>query len=130
MSEMPPDISYVKFVRDPEIMTPVVNEATQGVWARYEVVNIGTAPTTGADVVSLAVCFSGTVIHDQEHALDNPVLDANGGSYQGTVHFGLDDLRFPGEWEMVIQVNRPGSGQGISDVAHLPFTVEGAASSG
>jgi hypothetical protein len=127
MSE-PEDICYVKFLST-EVVTPVANDATQGVWAKYEVVNVGTAPTDHEHSVSVAVCFSNTVIHDRDHRLDSPTLEPNGGSYEGTVHFPLDELPWVGEWEMVFQVNQ-GINRGISDSAHVPFAVEHLTPSG
>jgi len=122
MSEVPHDISYVKILKV-ELLTPAASEHSQGLWGEYEVVNIGTAPTTDGDVVAAAVCFSGTVIHSKEHRLDNPVLEPNGGSFKGTFHFPWDQLPYGGDWELVLQVDRPGIGE-TSDAEHHPFTVD------
>lgn len=120
MSEMPQDIPYLK-ITSSEMVTPAVTPATLGVWARYEVVNIGTAPTDHDHDVSWAVGFSGAQIFGDVHKFDSPVA-ANGGSYQGAIHVGPEHLQFEGEWELVIQCDL-GINQGISDAVHLPFTV-------
>lgn len=122
MSEAVEDISYVKFLST-EVVTPVANEATHGVWGTYEIVNIGTAPTDGEHSVSVFIGYSGAQWRDSTRDLNDPVLDANGGSYRGTAHFPLEDLPWAGEWQMSFQVNR-GVNQGITDVVHMPFTVE------
>jgi hypothetical protein len=116
MSEAPQDIAYLKFTSS-EIVTPAVTPKTLGVWARYEVVNIGTAPTTDEHDMSWGVAYSGAEIFGDFHKLDPP-LAANGGSYQGTIHVGPEHLQFEGDWELVIQCDL-----GINDSVHLPFTV-------
>ena len=123
MTETLEDICYVKFLGTPECVTPVVTEATQGVWGTYEIVNIGTAPTTGEHSVSVFISYQGAQWRDRTHDLDNPVLEANGGAFQGTAHFPMEDLPWPGEWYMTFQVNR-GVNEGITDVVHVPFTVQ------
>ena len=123
MTETVEDIAFVKFYGMPEVVTPVASEATHGVWGRYEIVNMGTAPTDGEMSVSVDLCYQNTQFTYQSHALDNPVLEANGGSYQGTVHFPLDQMPWPGEWEMGFQVNL-GFNKGISDSIAVPFRVE------
>jgi hypothetical protein len=123
MSEELEDICYVKFVST-EIVTPVANDATQGLWATYEVVNIGTAPTDHEHSVAVGPCFSNTSIGDgRDHRLDDPILEANGGSYKGTVHFPMDELPWEGDWELSFMVC-VGVNKGISDSASLPFKVE------
>jgi hypothetical protein len=124
MSEEIEDIPYVKFLST-EVLTPVANEATLGVWGEYEIVNIGTAPTTGELSVTVFIGHSGATWKYQSRDLDDPVLDANGGSYKGTVHFPLDQLPWPGDWDMGFQVNL-GINKGISDHVGVPFKVEHA----
>lgn len=123
MTETVEDIALVKFLGTPEVVTPVANEATHGVWARYEIVNMGTAPTDGELSVSVHLCYSNAQVTYQSRNLDDPVLEANGGSYQGTVHFPLDQMPWPGDWEMGFQINL-GINKGISDSVDVPFTVE------
>ena len=123
MTETVEDIAFVKFYGVPEVVTPVANEATQGVWGRYEIVNMGTASTDAELSVSVHLCYRGAVVTYQSHNLDNPVVEANGGSYQGTVHFPLDQMPWTGDWEMGFQVNL-GINKGISDSVDVPFQVE------
>ena len=123
MTETVEDIALVKFLGAPEVLTPEANEATHGVWGRYEIVNLGTAPTTGELSVTAFVCYSNAVVKYQSRDLDDPVLEANGGSYQGTVHFPLDDLPWPGDWAMDFQINL-GTNKGISDGCSVPFRVQ------
>ncbi len=115
-----PDICYLKFTSS-EILTPAVSPKTLGVWARYEAVNIGTAPTDDDHDASWGVAFSGTQVFGDTHKFDPPIAP-NGGSYQGTIHVGPEHLQFAGDWELVIQFDL-GINQGISDAVHLPFTV-------
>jgi len=120
VAEMPQDIAYLK-ITSAELVTPAVTPSTLGVWARYEVVNIGTAPTDADHDVAWAVGYSGAAMFTGEHDFDPPVA-ANGGSYQGTIHVGPEHLQFEGDWELVIQCDL-GINKGISDSVHLPFTV-------
>jgi hypothetical protein len=120
VAEMPENICYLK-ITSAEVVTPVVTPATLGLWARYEVVNIGTAPSDHDHDVSWGVAFSGTEIHGDNHQFDPPI-EANGGSYQGNVHVRPEYLQFEGQWELVIQCDL-GINRGISDSVHLPFMV-------
>jgi hypothetical protein len=120
VSEAPQDIAYLK-ITSSEVVTPHVTPSTLGVWARYEVVNIGTAPTDHDQDVSWGAGFSGAEIAGGSHQFDPP-LEANGGSYSGTIQIGPEHLQFEGDWELVIQCDL-GINKGISDSVHLPFTV-------
>jgi hypothetical protein len=122
MSEAPQDIAYLKFTAS-EIVTPHVTPSTLGVWATYEVVNIGTAPTDGDHDVTWGAGFMGAAMPGAEgsHKFDPP-LEANGGSYRGTINIAPEHLQFEGDWELVIQCDL-GINKGISDSVHLPFTV-------
>jgi hypothetical protein len=124
MSETPQDISFVKFLDTPQLVTPVVTEASQGLWATYDVVNVGTAPSTAEDSVSAAVTYQGAVVQQTEQRFDNPVLEANGGSHRGNIHVPFETFQYEGQWQLIVQVNRPGYNQGISDAETLGFTVE------
>lgn len=117
---MPADIAYVKFVSN-ENLTAAVTPSTQGCWARYEVVNIGTAPTDDEHTIGYGVSLEGTVMYTETHRF-SPPLEPNGGSYQGTIHIAPDHLRFEGNWELWIQCDL-GINKGISDEVSMPFTV-------
>jgi hypothetical protein len=120
MSEAPQDIAYVKLTSS-QVVTPEVTPTTQGVWAEYEVVNIGTAPTDHDHDISWGVAYMGAQMFGDSHQFD-PALEANGGSYKGAVHVGMEHLQFEGDWELVIQCDL-GINKGISDSVHLPFKV-------
>jgi hypothetical protein len=120
MDETAQDIAYLKIV-SAEVVTPVATAETLGVWGTYEVVNIGTAPTSHDDSVTVFVCYQGAQIHYVTHEFD-PVVEANGGSRAGNFHCAFDALQYPGEWELTIQINRR-INQGISDAITIPFTV-------
>jgi hypothetical protein len=123
MSETIEDTCLVKFLCDPEVVTPVASDATQGAWGSYEIVNLGTAATTGEHSISVFISYSGAQWRDSTRKLDDPVLEANGGSYKGAAHFRMDELPWAGDWVMSFQVNR-GVNEGITDVVHVPFRVE------
>jgi hypothetical protein len=123
MSEVPQDIPYLK-LSSTELITPVVTQSTDGLWATYEVVNIGTAPTTNEDLVFATAVYSNTQIFNAEHRFDNPVLPPNGGSHRGTVHVHGDHLKVNGDWELIIAISAKGIGQGFTDEARLPFQVD------
>jgi hypothetical protein len=120
MSEAPQDIAYLK-ITSSEILTPHVTPSTHGVWARYEVVNIGTAPTDHDHDIGWGVSYQGAQVTSDLHTFEPP-LEANGGSYQGTINIGPEHLQFEGDWELFVQCNL-GINQGISDSVNLPFTV-------
>jgi hypothetical protein len=117
------DIPLVKFTSS-EMVTPAVTPETQGAWARYEVINMGTAPTDHDHNLSWGAAFSGTVLAEDTHDFAPP-LEPNGGTCSGAIHVPPDKLAFEGDWELVIQLDL-GVNQGISDVVHLPFTVSHA----
>ena len=64
MTETVEDIAFVKFYGVPEVVTPVANEATQGVWGRYEIVNMGTASTDAELSVSVVAPAPKRTRHD------------------------------------------------------------------
>jgi hypothetical protein len=124
MDEEAQDIPYLKII-SAEVVTPVVTAETMGVWGTYEVVNIGTAPTTHEDSVTVFVCYQGAQIHYISHEFD-PVVEANGGSREGNFHCNFDALPYPGDWELTVQINR-GINKGTSDAVNIPFQVVHAA---
>jgi hypothetical protein len=124
MDEEAQDMPYLKFL-SAEVVTPVVTVETAGVWGTYEVVNIGTAPTTREDSVTAFVSYRGAQIHYVTHEFE-PVVEANGGSRKGNFHCGFEALPYPGDWELSLQINR-GINKGISDVVTIPFQVVQAA---
>src|SRR4051794_10770500 len=117
MDEEAQDMPYLKFL-SAEVVTPLVTVETAGVWGTYEVVNIGTAPTTGEDSVRAFVSYQGAQIHYVTHEFD-PVVEANGGSRKGNFHCAFDGLPYPGDWALSVQINR-GIDKGISDVVTIP----------
>lgn len=123
VSEVPHDIPYLKFSAT-EVVTTRVTEATNGLWATYEIVNIGTAPTTAEDMVIGAACFQGTQVHTAEHHFDNPVIAANGGSHKGTLHFEAHTVGINGDWELYFGIPAKEIGGGFIDDSRLPFKVD------
>src|SRR5262245_36529320 len=122
MTETVEDIALVKFLST-TVLTPVANETTNGAWGEFEIVNLGTAPTNGELAVTVFISHLGAQVKYQTRDLDDPVVGANGGSARGTVHFPLDQLPWPGDWEMSFQISL-GINKGISDDARYPFRVE------
>jgi hypothetical protein len=123
VSEAPHDIPYMKFVST-EVITTTVTPTTDGLWATYEVVNIGTAPTTIDDIVIGAACFQGAQVHTAEHRFDNPVIAPNGGSHRGSLHFESHIVGVNGDWELYFGIPAKEYGGGFIDEARLPFKVE------
>jgi hypothetical protein len=115
------DIPFLKFL-SAEVLTPTVSPRTLGVWARYDIVNMGTAPSTDEIDVSWGLGHSGAIFAEGRHKFDPPVA-ANGGSYNGTINMEGHHMQFAGDWVLEIQIDL-GMNKGISDSVTLPFTVE------
>jgi hypothetical protein len=122
MSEAPQDIPLLK-LSGAQLASPEVTPSTDGLWATYEVTNIGTAPTTHEDMVCASAIYSNTQVFNAEHHFDNPVIAPNGGSHRGTVHVHADHMKINGDWELWIAIPNKGIGQGYIDEITLPFKV-------
>jgi len=122
MSEEPTDIPLMEFVST-ELITATVTHDTNGLWATYEVVNMGTAPTDREDLVMAAVIYQGTQLHSAEHRFDDPVLAPNGGSHKGSIHIHPEHLPIDGDWELYIAIPNKGIGEGFRCDARYPFKV-------
>ncbi len=113
-------IPLVKFSGTPQVNTPLA--AGADFLAVYEVVNMGTGPTTSADDVWCSVAMQNSVVHQAQFKLDSPPLEANGGSHTGSVHFDAHYFGIAGDWEAIFSIN---NAQGGSDETRVPFKVEG-----
>ncbi len=113
------DIPFVKFTGDPEVLTPSIT-AGKDFYASYEVVNMGTAPTTAKDQVWGSAIIYNTVVNQAHRDLDNPVLAPNGGSHKGMCHIPGWKLA-AGDWQIDFAVTNA-AGQD-ADEAKASFTV-------
>lgn len=116
-------VPLVKFSGTPVVATPLDNGAA--FHAAYEVVNMGTAPTTAQDEVWCSVMFQNAMVHQDKLNLDNPVVEANGGSHKGSVRFDGHYFKMAGDWEAWFSITNAANEN--ADEATVPFKVEAAA---
>jgi Domain of unknown function (DUF4157) len=116
------DIPFVKFTGDPQVMTTDIKTGSgRDFYATYEILNMGTAPTTVQDQVWSSGIFSGTVISQSHLNLDKPVVGPNGDSHKGYVKIPAYKL-FPGDWELSMSIYGASSNQ-EADHASTTFTI-------
>ena len=116
------DIPFVKFTGDPVVWTRDIKTGSgQDFYARYEIVNMGTAPTTAQDQVWASGIFSGTAISQSHLNLDKPVVGPNGDTHKGYVKIPAYKL-VPGDWELYLSIYGASSNQS-TDNASTTFTI-------
>jgi hypothetical protein len=116
------DIPFLKFTGDPVVWTRDVKTGSgQDFYAGYEVINMGTAPTTAQDQVWASGIWSGTAISQSHINFDKPAIGPNGDTHKGWVKIPAYKL-FPGEWELYLSIYGAGSNQ-QTDSASTTFTI-------
>jgi len=113
------NIPLLRFNAPPDVLPPEITVADD-VFGSYEIVNLGTAPSTGQDDIWFSVMMQNVVFHQSHHTLDNPPI-APGDTYRGGIRIRGRDLAFLGVWEIAFALTD--SDGHIVDEAAVPFDI-------
>ena len=113
------DIPLLRFNAPPDVLPPEITVADD-VFGSYEIVNLGTAPSTGQDNIWFSITTQNVVFHQSHHMLDNPPIDP-GNTYRDGIRIRGSDLQFLGAWQIVFLLT-DSNGQ-IADEATVPFDI-------